>query len=245
MARRSGGRAKAPSPRPPGQPAPPRPPELPRAPGRRPSLWGVFCVLCAVLGVLAWVRMGPGGGRLAYRGDFAYDAGAMDASVVVTPPFELTGRTSSVEVAVSTDLDNSWVRFDYALIEQRTGRAILFGREVAFYHGTSTEWGEDGRRYDETYVEGSRLDAVRVPSVPPGRYVLRIAPGGPTSVLYSVRVRRDVPGLELYAVAFLLLLVPPVFASLGGGKALAGLARTRAALAARNDSKRTRGRPRR
>lgn len=63
--------------------------------------------------------------------------------------------------------------------------------------------------------EGSPDGAVRVPTVPAGRYVLRIAPESPVPVLYRVRVRRDVPGTGLYAGAFLLLLAPPALSALG------------------------------
>jgi hypothetical protein len=216
---RSGRRSKR---RPPPRPEPPQAPERPRPPERGRSLWRVFGILCAVLAAAAWARMGPGGATLAYRGDFAYYPEPADSSVAVTPPFELNGRTSSVEVGVTTDLDNAWVYFNYALIEEKTGRAVEFVREVGFYHGSYTEerYSAADRRTPsytrETYwVEGSREDAVRVPAVPAGRYVLRIAPEGPTPVRYGVRVRRDAPAWEFYALALLLLLAPPAFASLG------------------------------
>ncbi len=193
-------------------------PEPAAPPERSPSLWRVFGVLCALLAVVAWTRTGPVGPRPVYRGDFEYYPDLADSSVVVTRPFELTGRASSVEVAVSTDLDNAWVYFDYALIEQRTGRAIEFGREVGYYHGSDAAdmYDSKGRRYrgKHSWTEGSQDDAARVPTVPAGRYVLRIAPEGPYPVRYGVRVRRDAPGWEFYAVALLLLLVPPAFASL-------------------------------
>jgi len=220
--RRSGRRSK---PRPRGRLEFPRPAERPEPtepPERGRSLWREFGILCAILGTFAWIRMGPFGSEPVYRGDFAYYPEPAESSVVVTPPFELAGRASSVEVAVSTDVDNAWVYLDYALIEQRTGRTIGFGREVGFYHGSYTE-----ERYSATdrrspsytreryWAEGSQDDAVRVPTVPPGRYVLRIEPEGPVPVRYGVRVQRDAPGWEFFAVALLLLLVPPVFASLG------------------------------
>jgi hypothetical protein len=175
----------------------------------------VFGVLCALLVAAAWTRMGPAGARLVYRGDFEYYPEPPDSSVVVTPPFELTGRASSLEVAVSTDLDNAWVYFNYALIEQRTGRAVEFGREVGYYHGTYSDL-DDGEFRRVDYLEGSRDDAARVPTVPAGRYVLRIAPEGPVPVRYGLRVRRDAPAWDFFAVALLLLLAPPAFASLRG-----------------------------
>jgi hypothetical protein len=50
---------------------------------------------------------------------------------------------------------------------------------------------------------------VRIPSVPPGRYWLRVEPQGEQPYSYEVRVRRDVPFGWMYLVAALLLLVPP------------------------------------
>ncbi|HEX7243305.1 MAG TPA: hypothetical protein VF263_23685 [Longimicrobiaceae bacterium] len=173
----------------------------------------MFGVLCALLAGMAWVRIGLAEPELVYSGDFEYYPQWADSSVVVTDPFELTGRASSVEVAVSTNVDNEWVYFNYALINQETGQVTEFGREVGYYQDSEIVW-DEGRPRSTPFQEGSREDAVRVPTIPPGRYVLRIAPEGPVWVRYGVRVRRDVPGVEFFAVAFLLLLVPPVFASL-------------------------------
>lgn len=189
--------------------------------GERRSLpsWRVFFLLGALLVGIAWAWAVFAEPDVVYGGDFEYYPEPADSSVVLTPPFELTGRASSVEVAVTTDLDNAAAHFGYALIEQRTGRTIEFGHEVAYSHGTSTAEGYDhkGRRQSNEYAfaEGSPDGAVRVPTVPAGRYVLRIAPESPVPVLYGVRVRRGVPGTGLYAVAFLLLLAPPALSALG------------------------------
>lgn len=212
--RGSGRRSKR---RPTRRPEPPRTGERPAPPERARPLWGVFSALGAILVVVAWARVELARPDVVYSGDFVFHSELPpDSSVVVTPPFELAGRTSSVEVAVSTDLDDAWVYFNYALIEQRTGKAIEFGQEVKYFRRTSTARSGTGVRHTVPYVSGSRDAAVRVPTVPAGQYVLRIEPEGSTPVLYGVRVRRDVAGWEFYAVAFLLLLVPPAFASLGG-----------------------------
>jgi hypothetical protein len=58
---------------------------------------------------------------------------------------------------------------------------------------------------------------VRIPSVPPGRYYLRVAPEGPIDApptSYTIRVRRDVPSFGYFFVALALLAVPPVVSSL-------------------------------
>jgi hypothetical protein len=55
---------------------------------------------------------------------------------------------------------------------------------------------------------------VLVPSVPAGRYYLRVEPDGDpanrTPVEYAIRVRRDKPAWILYGVSLLLLAIPPI-----------------------------------
>jgi hypothetical protein len=117
----------------------------------------------------------------------------------VTDEFELTGRTSNVEVSTSTDLSNDWVYFNFALINQATGQARDFGREISYYSD-----------------EGSPRDSVILPRVPAGKYYLRVEPektAGSAPVNYEIRVRRDVPRYGWFLLAFIVLFVPPVFAS--------------------------------
>jgi len=122
----------------------------------------------------------------------------------VTDTFELTGRTSSVEVATSADVRNNWIYLNYALINQDSGQAWDFAREVSLYSGYDS---------DGYWSEGGQHDSVVVPSVPPGHYYLRIEPEAdprhPT-IVYTVDVRRDVPVHGFYAIGLLALLVPPV-----------------------------------
>lgn len=120
----------------------------------------------------------------------------------VTAVFELTGRTSDIEVKTSANVDNQWIYLNYALINDENGQAYDFGREVSYYHGYDS---------DGSWTEGKRTDSVMVPSVPSGHYYLRVEPEsdqkfGP--ILYSVTVTRDVPVLSLYLVAFFALLLP-------------------------------------
>ncbi|HEY8535289.1 MAG TPA: hypothetical protein VIL25_02535, partial [Vicinamibacterales bacterium] len=107
-----------------------------------------------------------------------------------------------------TDLSNNWTYFNVALIETGSGRALDFGREVSYYFGVDS----DGR-----WTEGSPRGSVMLSTQPPGRYYLRVepegAPGTPV-VLYSLTVRRDVPSLFYYAIAIVLLAIPPVLVSL-------------------------------
>jgi len=88
---------------------------------------------------------------------------------------------------------------DFALINDETGQTFDFAREVSYYH-------------DSDGTEGSRNNSVVIPSVPGGRYYLRIEPEmGPTapSTRYEIFVRRDVPIYNYFWIAALLLLIPP------------------------------------
>jgi Domain of unknown function (DUF4178) len=123
----------------------------------------------------------------------------------VTDTFELTGRTSSVAVSTSADVRNSWIYLNYALINQDTGQAWDFAREVTFYSGYDS---------DGSWSEGGQNDTVVVPSVPPGHYYLRIEPEADRlhpRIVYTVDVKRDVPVHVFYGIGLLVLLIPPVF----------------------------------
>lgn len=122
----------------------------------------------------------------------------------VTDVFELGGRTSNVQITTSASVDNSWIYMNYALINQDSGQAWDFGREVSYYHGYDS---------DGSWTEGSRRDTVVIPSVPAGHYYLRIEPevdARHPPISYSVQVKRDVPVLGFFGIAFLALLLPAI-----------------------------------
>jgi hypothetical protein len=138
--------------------------------------------------------------REVFKDDYAYVPGRSE-SAFVTPIFELTGRDSNIELAVHTDLNNNWAYFNFALINEETGQAFDFGREVSYYH-------------DSDGSEGDRNDSIIVPGVSSGRYYLRIEPelGTKFAVLhYQISMRRDVPNYIFFLIAAGLLLIPPIF----------------------------------
>jgi hypothetical protein len=125
----------------------------------------------------------------------------------VSDEFALGGGTSTVEVKTFAPIDNHWIYLNYALINQDTGQAWDFGREVSYYHGYDS---------DGSWSEGKRTDTVVIPSVPPGHYYLRIEPEADPSLpntTYGVIVTRDVPVLGIYGIAFVALLLPALFIS--------------------------------
>jgi hypothetical protein len=140
---------------------------------------------------------------------FHFDRATGDTAAFVTDPFDLKGRLSNIDFTITTNLDNNWLWFDLALIDETTGQALDVGREVSYYHGSDS---------DGSWTEGARSDHFKLGSVPAGRYILRVAADQPDapenigantlSVAYSIVIRRDVPSYVLYVVAFFALLLP-------------------------------------
>lgn len=125
----------------------------------------------------------------------------------VTDIFELGGGISNVQLKTSAAVDNHWIYLNYALINQDTGQAWDFGREVSYYFGYDS---------DGFWSEGKRFDTVVIPSVPSGHYYLRIEPEVDPllrSMAYSVGVVRDVPVHGIYGIAFVALLLPALVIS--------------------------------
>jgi hypothetical protein len=185
--------------------------------GRMGVYWKTFAALAAALLLLLVARVVTAGRREVFSqtGTYSYQPRAADADeppgAFVTDVFEVPGRTSNLELTIETDLANSWAYFDFALINDATGTALDFGREVSYY---------SGRDSDGAWTEGSRRDRVVLPEVPPGRYYLRVAPDVPAapqgSVTYRLRLRRDVPSPLLFGLALLLLAVPPALLTFRG-----------------------------
>jgi len=139
-----------------------------------------------------------------FTGYYKYNSNQRGEASFVTDVFEVKGHTSNVELTTSTDLNNRWIYLNYALINQDTGQAFDFGREVSYYHGYDS---------DGSWSEGSANDRVSVPKVPPGRYYLRVEPEGDPGygmTYYTITVKRDVPQYSFYGIALGALLLPAI-----------------------------------
>jgi hypothetical protein len=170
------------------------------------GMWAAAMLLILLLLGGLVLRFATGGHEVAMR-RFTYLPLKADQSQQVIGPLVMEGRTSSVMVEVETDLDNAWADFDFSLADS-AGQATQFGKEISYYQGVDQ---------GESWSEGSREGSVRIPSVPAGRYWLRVEPQSDRAFDYSVRVRRDPPLGWMYLVAVLLLLMPPLLRSVRGG----------------------------
>ncbi len=95
---------------------------------------------------------------------------------------------------------NNWAYFNFALINEETGQAFDFAREVSYYRDSDGD-------------EGSPNNSVIVPGVPSGKYYLRVEPEmdrGAAPVNYELSIKRDVPNNTFFLIAAGLLLIPPI-----------------------------------
>ena len=123
-----------------------------------------------------------------------------------TEPFELKG-SGNVQVRVRAPVNNSWLYVDGALINEDTGALDEFDVEVSYYYGSDS---------DGSWSEGGQSSTTYIGSVPPGRYILRLAPQWPPGTgapAYEVSVRRRVPRFLYLLAAILVLYIWPGMAA--------------------------------
>lgn len=172
--------------------------------GRPGSMWRTWLWLTVALVAIALIFSMISSNKEVYQNTYLFTPGSKTDASFVTPTFELTGRTSNVEIEVRTDLNNNWAYFNFALINEDTGQDFDFGREVSYYR-------------DSDGTEGSPKDAAIVSRVPSGKYYLRVEPEMESrtfqSMSYELTIRRDVPTHLFFWIAGLLLLIPPIFVS--------------------------------
>lgn len=172
------------------------------------SVWLSFVVMASILLFMMIANYTISGNEKVFQQNYVFTQNKPGQEPsFVTPVFELHGRESDVEVETNASLSNQWLYFNYALINDETGQAYDFGREVSYYYG---------RDSDGSWTEGSRHDSVIVPGVPSGRYYLRVEPESDAnlgSMSYSITVTRDVPVLSLYLTALAALFAPVIFIS--------------------------------
>ncbi|HUA85959.1 MAG TPA: DUF4178 domain-containing protein [Bryobacteraceae bacterium] len=183
----------------------------------RSGMWPAFFLMVALLIALQMFFAVFSRDNVVFRNSYHFSTLDAEPSFV-TPVFNVDGRTAGMELTVQADVDNNWAYFNFALINEDTGSAYDFGREVSYYHGVD--------RDDGAWSEGGRTSSAYIASVPPGRYYLRVEPEmdaatGPyrkaaaryNAVAYDLTLRHDVPNYSWFWIAALLLFLPPVISS--------------------------------
>ena len=111
------------------------------------GIWANFAWMLALLLGLAIFFAIFSRKETVFRSSYAFSSVQQGEPSFVTGDFDLTGRPASLEVAVNTNLDNNWTYFNFALVNEDTGQAYDFGREVSYYHGADSDgsWDEGSR----------------------------------------------------------------------------------------------------
>ncbi|MGD1097215.1 MAG: DUF4178 domain-containing protein [Bryobacteraceae bacterium] len=173
--------------------------------GKTLGMWVLFGWMIVILIGLAIFFATFSRQSVVYRNRYHFAAGQQGEPSFVTPVFDLEGRPAALELGIDTDLSNDWAYFNFGLINQDTGSAFDFGKEVSYYSGADS---------DGPWTEGDRTEKVVIPSVPPGHYYLWVEPEmedrGGHAVDYDLVLRHDVPTYGWFWIAALLLLIPPV-----------------------------------
>lgn len=178
--------------------------------GRPWGLFFLFSLLLVGMMILFAVRARQ---ETVLDKQFTFSPGATGEKSFVTEPFELKGNSENLHVEVTGQLDNQWAFISMALINESTGQAFDFGRQISYYHGV------DG---GESWTEDSRNDETTLPSIPGGRYYLRVEPEteasaittgslAPKPIVYKIKLTRDVPFYFRYFLGLFLLLLPLPF----------------------------------
>lgn len=166
-----------------------------------------FGLAVVVLLLMLVANVSLAGNRIVYEKGYTFDRTTSESGAFVTPAFELEGRPSGVAIDLTADLDNDWVFFTLALINDTSGETREVTRQLEYYSGVDS---------DGSWSEGSRRETVRLAAVPAGRYFLRVEPEGgevgKSAVRYNLQVRRDPPHFGFYAFALLAFCVPMLFA---------------------------------
>jgi hypothetical protein len=157
------------------------------------------CVAAAVLIHLVFLVLSQQ--RLVLDAAWQFHPRVPATASVESEPFTLTGRSSNLMVEISTTLSQNWAYFTLTLVDEESGAARTFGREVQYYFG---------RDSDDSWTEGAPWDRAWLPSVPAGRYVLVVEPESPSPVNYRVRLTRDVPRPLWFWLAVGSLVLPPL-----------------------------------
>lgn len=166
------------------------------------TIWLAFAAFAAVVVAMMLAFSIFASNDDVFEGRYSFDTSTRGEASFVTDVFEVKGHTSNLEITTTADVNNEWIYLNYALINEDTGKAYDFGREISYYHGYDS---------DGAWTEGGQKDTVAVPGVPAGHYYLRVEPEsdfGRGKIYYDIAAKRDVPQLSFFGLAFLALLVP-------------------------------------
>ncbi|HET7747332.1 MAG TPA: DUF4178 domain-containing protein, partial [Vicinamibacteria bacterium] len=173
--------------------------------GSKPAGLFVKAVIGAVLVLVVFIFLVAIGGKTVHKQSVEIPATAVSGTpetVTFAGPFQVPA-SGNIQVRLTAPVSNSWLYVDGALINEETGAVDEFDVEVAYYSGYDS---------DGAWSEGGQAATQYIGGVPPGRYVMRLAPqweARKAPAAYDVTVRSRVPRFWHAFLAMLLLFVWP------------------------------------
>src|SRR6185436_7446417 len=95
----------------------------------------IAAVAIAIAFLIQIAAMALAQNRMVYQTSLAFNTTDVEKSRV-SDIFELNGRPTNVMIRTNANVFNSWIYLSMALINDDTGRAYDFGREVSYYAGS-------------------------------------------------------------------------------------------------------------
>ncbi|MBZ5605758.1 MAG: DUF4178 domain-containing protein [Acidobacteriia bacterium] len=200
-----------------GSPPPPKGIYLNQpSPYGKGSMWRTFWLLVLALLLVVMFFAAMNHGVVVFQKTYSFSTADKGEPSLVTPIFEIKGH-GAMELNIGTSLANDWAYFNFALINDDTGEALDFGREVSYYYGSDS---------DGSWSEGGRSSSIYIPALPAGHYYLRIEPemeakdgnrlrgDWVNNMNYTITLRHGVTNATWYWIAGLLLLIPPIFSAM-------------------------------
>lgn len=103
--------------------------------------------------------------QLVYEENF--NLNEVNNKELYTDVFQLKGPIAPLSIDIVSEVDNSWITTDFALINQETEETVYFTKDLEYYHGYSE---------GENWTEGSNNDEFNICGVSEGSYKIMILP---------------------------------------------------------------------
>lgn len=209
--------------------APPRPegiaPNQPNPHWKTAGHLGWWMVIAFALLLALFVYESAGGNRLIYNETFdlfervpalqeaaqgtargiAPKAEDSTDAVLFSKPIQIEDGHKNLALTLSAPVNNAWIGIEGALSNESTGTTELFEVTSSFYHGSDS---------DGPWSEGGTSETIYLSALPPGTYVLRLAPQWegklPPVQTFSMEIRSGVVHGVYYLLAFLAIVALPV-----------------------------------
>jgi hypothetical protein len=172
---------------------------------------GILAVATIIVMFVAHSILDRRNPKLLFERDFIFDPAAPTSAKITTGEFEITGRTTNLEVEARASVDNSWIYADLTLLDITRDEEDDGGVEVSYYHGVDS---------DGTWREGGQVGKTYFTDLEPGRYniVAEVSSGeAKAPVSYVIRAYQDIATTENLVALVILIGIVPIICVLGVG----------------------------